>query len=157
MKILAIDPGVTTGYCKMENRKLRPEQHMHEVDECWDFVEDYAPDHIICEDFEFRGRARTNLVLYSVQLIGVVRLYELKRNARMQPPFVEVFLQKAATGKAYYTNKQLKDLGLHRPGAQWEHSMDATRHLMHWLTFGPGYRFIEGKRITELGLELERA
>lgn len=153
MRILAIDPGVTSGFCKLEAKVLTPEQHMYDVDEVWDYIDAYTPDHIICEDFEFRGKARTGLVLFSVQLIGVVRLYEIKRNAKRLP--CTVFLQKAAQGKAYYTNKQLKDLKLYKPGAAWEHSMDATRHLMHWLTFGPGYRFIEGKRVSELGLKLE--
>lgn len=157
MKLLAVDPGVTTGYCfatlhggataDQINIQLdvKPEQHLDDVDECWDRIEKFDPRYIVCEDFEFRqGKQRTGLVLYSVQLIGIVNLYGAKAEN------CAVTLQKASTGKGYYTNKVLKDYGVYKPGAAWEHSMDATRHLLHWLTFGSGYQLIEGKQMKDI-------
>lgn len=154
MRILAIDPGITTGYCLATTYgrndtemiiEITPKQNVDDVDDIWRQLEDLEPRYIICEDFEFRQKARTGLNLFPMQAIGVVRLYE-----QMASHQCAAVLQKAATGKAYYTNKQLKDLGVYKPGAAWEHSMDATRHLLHWLTFGSGYQFIQGKRIEDL-------
>lgn len=138
MKLLAVDPGVTTGYCFAEltdNRlKYTPYQMPDDVEDLWNRLRSFAPEHVICEDFEFRGKARTGLVLFSVQLIGVCRLYEALMNGKPQ-----VHLQKAAQGKSYYSDKLLKDRGIYKRGVP--HGMDATRHLLHWLTFGFGYQF----------------
>lgn len=153
MNILAVDPGVTTGYCFAElhnlnhstdiELKLRPVQHTDDVEEIWDRVEAFKPRYIICEDFEFRQRSRAGLVLFSVQAIGVIRLYEQKATHQ-----VAVTLQKAAQGKGYYTDAQLKRLELYKRGVA--HGMDATRHLLHWITFGAGYSLIEGKQISDI-------
>lgn len=155
IKILAIDPGVTSGYCFAEFRnvdhstdveiRLRPEQYCDDVEELWDRIEKFQPRYIICEDFEYRNQARSGLILFSVQLIGVVSLYELKSQKQCA-----IYMQKAAQGKSYYTNTQLKNLGVFKPGESWEHSMDATRHLLHWFTFGAGYQFTQGHDIKDL-------
>lgn len=157
IKILAIDPGVTSGYCFAEmerkdpgsmdftNINLRPEQHIDDVEDCWDRIEEFAPRYIICEDFEYRNKSRSGLVLFSVQLIGVVSLYELKSQQQCA-----VYLQPASQGKSYYSNVLLKKLGVYKPGTAWEHSMDATRHLLHWLTFGAGYQYTQGHDIKDL-------
>lgn len=152
MKILAIDPGVTSGYCFAEldpvgwkRLEIRPEQHVDDVDGVWDRIKEFEPRYIICEDFEYRNKSRHGLVLFSVQAIGVVRLYEFKAITQ-----ISVVLQTAATGKGYYTNKLMKDMGVFKPGAAWEHSMDATRHLLHWLTFREGYQYIQGTDIKDI-------
>lgn len=148
MKILAIDPGVTTGYCyaeievrvhRPENSALRyyPFQWVDDVDECWDRIEAFKPRYIIIEDFEFRQRTRTGLNLFPVQLIGVARLYELKCKDQCA-----VYLQKASYGKSYYTDQQLKQLNLYKKGVP--HGMDASRHLLQWFTFGAGFQYNNG-------------
>lgn len=161
MKILAIDPGVTSGYCfatlegtitrhineeTVNNLSINitPYQQIDDVEDCWDRIEKFQPDYLICEDFEYRNKARAGLVLFSVQLIGVCNLYALKAAK------CSLTLQTAATGKGYYTNDLLKKVGVYKPGAAWEHSMDATRHLLHWLTFREGYQFIQGKDIKDI-------
>lgn len=153
MRLMAIDPGITTGYCFMKTTTQigasgttgllwKAEQHMDEVDAVWDRIEEYEPRYIICEDFEFRQKSRAGLNLYPVQVIGVVRLYEIK--ARRQ---VAVYLQKAAQGKGYYSDNILKSEGFYKRGVP--HGMDATRHLLHWLTFGAGYQFMQDKRLSD--------
>lgn len=158
MRILSIDPGVTSGYClattKLDTEsdgdgivgfELEPFQMVDEVDDVWDRLVKHQPRYIVCEDFEFRQRSRAGLVLFSVQVIGVIRLYGLRCQHQ-----TSVTLQKAAQGKSYYSNTQLKNLGVYKPGANWEHAMDATRHLLHWLTFAEGYQFVQGKDIKDL-------
>jgi hypothetical protein len=155
LKLLAIDPGVTTGYCAAEltgkeKLVLHPSQMVDDVDEVWERLETLKPRYIVIEDFEFRqGKQKTGLNLYPVQIIGVTRLYE-QMGAPLAGHQCAVQLQKAAQAKGYYTNPQLKRLGVFKPGAAWEHSMDATRHLLHWLTFSSGYQLVEGVNIADI-------
>lgn len=153
MKILAIDPGVTTGYCLAEIRNvnqstkilidLHPSQMVDDVDGVWDKLDEIKPRYIVCEDFEFRQKSRAGLVLFSVQVIGVVRLYEIKAEHQ-----IAVYLQKASQGKGYYTDKMLRDVGLYKRGIP--HGTDALRHLCHWLTFGAGSQFTQGHNIKDI-------
>lgn len=151
MRIIAVDPGLTTGFCYakiMENHLYYwPFQMVDDVEEFNDRLEKFNPDYIVMEDFEFRGKARTGLVLFSVQLIGVAQLFVAKA------PQVGFKLQKAAQGKSYYTDKMLKSLGLYVRGIP--HGMDASRHLLHWSTFGPGYQFFQGQQTKNFATILE--
>lgn len=162
MKVLAIDPGGTTGYCtgvfntkvgakeyigtsdtlKPTSITLQPFQQVDDVDEMWRRLEAFEPRYIIMEDFEFRGGARKGLNLFPVQLIGVARLYELY--ARHQ---CALTLQKASFGKSYYTDSMLGKLGFYKRGMP--HGMDAMRHLLQWLTFGAGYQFLGKDKIEK--------
>ena len=148
MKILAVDPGVMTGYVYAE---ITPERTLHvypfemtdEVDDFWRRLHEFKPWRIVMEDFDFRGghqRASTGINYFPIQLIGVARLYEL-----IEPTGkTALFLQKAAQGKAYYSNQTLKENKLYKRGIP--HGMDALRHLLQWITFGPGYQYVEGKQ-----------
>jgi len=158
LRILGIDPGRTTGYCfahllnvsdELNSPVLLidPRQHMDDVDDLWDRIAEFKPRYIICEDFEFRNKARAGLVLFSVQLIGITRLYELK-GAPLLKHQCAVTLQKAAQGKGYYSDLLLKQIGVYKRGVP--HGMDATRHLLHWMTFGAGYSMIQGLDIGKL-------
>ena len=139
MRVIAIDPGRTTGYCyaafKDDKLFYHPFQMTDDVDDLWHRLVKFKPVHIVIEDFEFRGGARKGLDLYPVQLIGVVNLFHaLSSN--------QLYVQKAATGKSYYSDNTLKKLDLYVRGIP--HGMDASRHLLQWATFGPGYRFSKG-------------
>jgi hypothetical protein len=152
MKIISIDPGVMTGYCYAEliGNKLEyyPFQMVDEVDDLWRRLKEFKPDYAIIEDFEFRGgkRATSGLNLFSVQLIGVTRLYGELTNAR-------VFIQKAAQGKSYYTDPVLKQIGLHKRGIP--HAMDASRHLLQWCMFGFGNQFIDKQSTDDFATILD--
>lgn len=147
LKVIAIDPGVMTGYCfaTIENGKLhyRTFQVMDEVDDLWTRLDSLKPRFIVCEDFDFRGghqRAATGINYFPIQLIGVARLYSLVADHQCA-----CYLQKASTGKAYYTNPVLKAAG-HLPrgmATNVEHGVDAMRHLFQWFTFGPGFKYNE--------------
>jgi hypothetical protein len=138
MRVIAIDPGGVTGYCyaRIENGCIEyaPFQMQDDVEDLWDRLYKFSPDHTIIEDFEFRGGARRGLDLFPVQLIGVTYLYHNKFNPRAR-----LHIQKAATGKAYYTDAVLKRNGLYVRGCA--HGMDASRHLLQWFTFGYGHKY----------------
>jgi len=143
-KILAIDPGVMTGYVYAritEDKQLEclPFQMMDEVDDLWRRLDEFKPNIIVMEDFEFRGRASTGLNLFPVQLIGVVRLWEMTEPTGK----LRVFMQKASFGKAYYTDKMLRSHGVYKRGIP--HGMDALRHLLQWATFGAGFNLVDLK------------
>jgi hypothetical protein len=138
MKIIALDPGITTGIAygiiekglmtvDANQRQWTHSQLASELQVNW-------PDVVICETFEYRNKARAGLELYPVELIGVVKLYI---QTCISP--VELILQNAATGKGYYSDQKLKDEGVYQRGVP--HGMDALRHLLHWYTFGPGYKY----------------
>lgn len=138
IKVIAIDPGVTTGYAygdiKEGNLKFHITQSRDEVWDLWDRLKKYTPDYVIIEDFEFRkGSQRGGLNLFPQQMIGVTRLYSvLTKNNRL-------FIQNAAQGKSYYTDNVLKQSNLYMRGIP--HGTDASRHLLQWFTFGFGYQF----------------
>lgn len=145
MRVIAIDPGVMSGYAyaEVENGHCSffPFQMTDDVDDMWRRLVKFQPRHIIMEDFEYRGgRRTTGLNLFPVQLIGVARLYELNAPGGK----CALFLQKAAQGKAYYSDNMLKSLHLYKRGVP--HGTDASRHLLQWLTFGPGYQYISGNK-----------
>lgn len=156
-KVLAIDPGVTTGYCQaiVYGGKLSyyTFQMTDEVDDLWRRLQDEAPSFIICEDFEFRGghhKAATGINYFPLQLIGVARLY-----AELQPAGqCACILQKPAQGKAYYTNPVLKAQGHLPRGAATNvhHGIDAMRHLFQWFTFGPGFKYNSGEKDWASGI-----
>lgn len=147
MRIIAIDPGVTTGFCYAEldedlgKVEYDPFQWKDEVNDLWERLYEFKPDVIICEDFEHRrGNYQGGLNLFPVQLIGVTRLFSLNEG-------VPIFLQKAAQGKSYYTDPILKQLNLYRRGIP--HGMDASRHLLQWCMFGSGYQYMSSKKTEE--------
>jgi hypothetical protein len=111
-----------------------------DVDDFWRRLVSIKPRHLIIEDFEFRqGKQKTGLNLFPVQMIGIARLYSLIGNTQCA-----VHIQKAAQGKSYYTDNILKSLDLYKRGIP--HAIDASRHLLHWFTFGSGYQYNGGTR-----------
>lgn len=134
--ILSIDPGGTTGYAIGEvidnsfrfvdcgEAKLSPA-------DLFGLCECLGPLYVVAESFEFRQQ-KHRIVLDSRNLLGVLELWTTLRNRHF-------CTQSAATGKAYFTDDKLKQGNVYKIGAQ--HARDATRHLLHFVTFGEGYQF----------------
>lgn len=146
-RIISLDPGGTTGYTiaymfDQKNVVCEPKQAIFDVENLWDLLDGFSPRYIIMEDFEFRQKSRAGLNLFPVQLIGIASLYELKAKHQCS-----LKLQKASQGKGYYTDNILKKYGFYKRGLP--HGMDSLRHLLHWLTFGAGYQFLENKKIED--------
>jgi hypothetical protein len=145
IKLISIDPGITSGYCygriNENNLTYYPFEMTDDVDDMWRRIKKFQPRFIIMEDFKFR-RGKGKIELFPVQLIGVVRLYSV-----LAPHPCDLYLQQPITGKSYYSNEVLKSHDLYRRGIG--HAMDASRHLLQWFTFGPGFRYAGSKRVTE--------
>lgn len=134
MKILAFDPGGATGYCQadvsgtaarivcgqIENRN----HHML----LWETLHAAQPDLVISESFEYRNQARAGLVLVSKEYIGICKLWCIlnKKEYREQSPSIAM---------GFVKDNNIKNLGLWKPGNP--HAMDATRHMLYYLTNGP--------------------
>lgn len=140
IRVIAIDPGVESGYAyaKVEDGRVKffPFQMVDDVDDLFLRLKKFFPRYIVMEDFEFRGGAARGLNLFPVQLIGVARLYEMSGVGGQ----CAIYMQKASQGKGYYSDAILKARKIYKRGIP--HGMDATRHLMQWLTFGAGHQFI---------------
>lgn len=136
MIALSLDPGKTTGAAVGtligDKCLIRASQHRFDHLELWHQLEILKPDYVITEDFEIRRNSPAGLVLYSLELIGVMEIWT---SLNRKP----LFRQKASEGKGYYTDALLRRHEVYIRGKP--HSMDATRHLLHWLTYNWGYQF----------------
>lgn len=160
MKVLAIDPGGTTGYCEgqfvthvgntntfIDSFKeapsgilLKPYMMPDDCEELWDRLDQLRPDIVVMESFEYRNRSRAGLDLTPVKLIGVAELYSAKSGARL-------YMQTPSQGKTYYTDTLLKKYGFYKRGQP--HAMDALRHMLQWLSFGAGYQYLGKNKIED--------
>jgi hypothetical protein len=150
IKVLTLDPGVTTGYCLavIEDPRtvfLAYGEERINVRQLWDGMNKLSPDVLICEDFTYRNRARAGLDLTPVKMIGVVELWAAPMNLAIGRTSKgrEIFFQTAAEGKGHYKDQALRDAGVYKKGVN--HGRDACRHFLQWLTFGAGYQHTEGE------------
>lgn len=138
VRVLALDPGGTTGlaYGRIEGKALtlNYDQKVLTEFDLLDEIDAFQPNYLICEDFEYRNRARTGLDLTPVKLIGIVRYYGQSPTNKCK-----VTIQKASKGKSFWSNDKLKAAGLYIRGLP--HGRDAARHLLHWMMFEEGYKF----------------
>lgn len=138
MKVIALDPGVTTGYAtgtivEGEMFVATGEGRLKHLD-LWMILHTEKPDIVISESFEFRNQSRKGLELYSRELIGVTHLY-----AQMEG--VEVTLQNPLKDSetTFFNDNKLKQHHIHKPGKG--HANDAARHLLTWYQFRSGYQY----------------
>lgn len=144
-KILALDPGGTTGWALYQDMtvegdqydcppaimsgdfytigQIGPEEHHGRL---WHLFQHQQPTMIVCESFEFRqfDGHRTGIRLDSKEYIGLVKLW---RELEGTP----VVFQTASLGKTFCTDDKIKALNLWTPGHK--HAMDAMRHLLTYM------------------------
>lgn len=129
-RILAIDPGTTTGlavYHTTEDRwelaQIGPEPHHLAL-----YRLCCNADEIVCEDFNFRPNpGRRKIVLDSKEYIGIAKLASEQYDIplRMQLP---------SQAKGLWSDDKLKALDRWFAGNSYKHAMDATRHMLYYLT-----------------------
>lgn len=132
MKYMAIDPGEMTGLCLFitsDPAKWFRIQQRWNHKQLYELLRRNEPDFIICESFTYQ--IRDKVVLYPVELIGVVKLY-------IQTVGTPNYWQHASQVKKLWTNEKLKKLGLHLTGKDVgqpdaNDANDATRHMLHYL------------------------
>jgi hypothetical protein len=127
MRILAIDPGETTGLAAIDldtfgwpitTWTLGPATHH---DRLFKILGGYNA--VVCESFDNRGNIAALLV--SVEYIGVVKLAS-------DLHLTEAIFQTPSEGKTFWDDRKLRKLGLWKPTT---HERDAVRHLLYFLTF----------------------
>lgn len=154
MRVIALDPGITTGLSvasvEDETVELTCEQALFDHWHLYELLAELRPEHIVCESFEYRNRSRAGLVLFSVELIGIVKFYQ-----QATAHAVELYFPTAAKGKShdynFFNDDKLKKMGLYVKGK--EHGRDAVRHFMNWFTFGAGYQFNAGQSVRLLATQ----
>ncbi len=138
--LVAIDPGHTTGHACFKgtelsySKQVRTENMSESGSWMWDVIgvgdSTFHPDRVVIEDYRIYGwRAKHHSWsgVHTARLIGAIEYVCSKHN-------IMLIKQSAQSGKGFWTDKKLKEFGMHEPGAR--HSCDAIRHGLHWLTFG---------------------
>ena len=126
MIIVTFDPGITTGVAIYRDGHYRSEEidstNLTSIYNYLEYCGDSEPN-IAYEDFKHRpGLIKTEL--YSIQVIGVIRLWASQREL----PEPKCWLP--ATIKAFWTDDKIKALGLWKKGQG--HAMDALRVLLKY-------------------------
>ena len=129
-RILAFDPGGTTGYAVLIDDKddkidtgILEGEHHHPL---LNFLHDWAPETIVYERFDYR-RNKKHAELDSVEYIGVIKMYGQMTNC----PIIEQPQLKGQKG--FWTDDKLKELELYTPNIT--HPNDAVRQLLYYITF----------------------
>lgn len=139
-RLLALDPGETTGVCQIErigdNTLLVNQFQEHTniiewgIDSFDKLISFYTPSIVIIESYRiysWKTKQHTWQSLHTPRLIGVAEcLCRLKR--------IPLIQQSAQQGKGFVTDERLKEWDFYKPGIP--HSMDATRHMLQFLLFG---------------------
>lgn len=135
MRILALDPGGTTGWTSYDDDggkvpawgwgQLEEEDHHVQL---YDLLDRQQPDVVVCERFTYRPHL-PHAVLISRDYIGVATLW-CKQNG------VEIVMQMPAHAKGLWDDKKLKAVNLYQVNKR--HANDATRHLLYYLTINIG-------------------
>lgn len=122
-KIIAFDPGYTTGVAFYDSKEIVLEEVVgHDV--IWDMLNELNPDAIVYEKFFYQRRDKVDLT--PVEIIGVIKLFA---------SIIDVTCvgQSAQQAKRFWTDSKIKKLDLWAPGHP--HAMDALRHLLYFRTF----------------------
>lgn len=140
MRLIALDPGGTTGVARLfggigrdsiEVTQLGPHEHHQDL---WIYLETAVPEVVICERFMYQRREVDKGVALNIdarEYIGIAKLWCLLNDAK----FV---LQTPAQAKNLWKDDKLKKIGLYSTNAR--HANDATRHLLYFLTVTLGDR-----------------
>lgn len=138
IKIVAFDPGVTTGYAYGTIKGTEFEfygcgEFRFTYLELYNLLESISPLYVVAEGFEYRNSSRQGLVLESRNILGVLELWCQIRDRRFRT-------QSAYSGKSHFSDDKLRRKGVYKKGAG--HARDATRHLLRFIEFGEGSRYV---------------
>lgn len=150
MKVLALDPGRTTGYSvgiiKPDTEfEFISKQTKFTHQELYYMMEIESPDCIVCESFDFRNGVRTGTDLISAELIGLVHLYCSVYEKRLD--FQSASTHGAGGKHGRFNNVNLKRMGIYVPARP--HAMDSLRVLLYWYEHGKGFQFNNRKGFKE--------
>lgn len=148
MKIVALDPGGTTGICVLDSEsyavrltELGPGDHHLALDL---FLNNERPDVLIVEEFFYRikkskGTEMPGINLISKEYIGIAKLWVQMIN--IEGPCSTLVMQTPGQGgggrdhSGFWKNDKLQKLGLYKAPEGRQHMADALRHALYWLSF----------------------
>jgi hypothetical protein len=147
-KILALDPGETTGWCTLELKasdsplasraEVRPHYCAGQIvtnpiEQATPLLtklfEEQKPDHIVCEDYRvysWKTKSHSWEELHTPQLIGSIRTLAQQLN-------IPISFEMAQQPKQFVTDEKLKEWGIYHRGMK--HARDAQRHAIYFLLF----------------------
>jgi hypothetical protein len=150
VRILAVDPGPTTGFCIYDSEARggrgkgfvdcwnEPLGTTDPHDRLWHTLETVDYDLLMVERFEFRkdDAARAKIDYDAAEYVGVCKLWAQQAvYGRLSFP---LHLVSASTiGKSAFwsdDNKRVKQIGLYDSKAA-PHGMDAKRHILYYISF----------------------
>jgi hypothetical protein len=128
-KIIALDPGKTTGVAVYTYRKVNSSmerfwirRQITELHSLWKLLATENPEVIVYETFlQSFGAGATDFS--AVEAIGVIKLYSQATDKMLIPQARQV--------KNFWTDEKIKTLSLWESGTK--HAMDATRHMLYYL------------------------
>lgn len=126
--IMAFDPGLHTGLCifwPAVNRMSTDE--LDSLESVWDQLSRHDPSVVVYESFHWQSRRSVDFT--PIEVIGVIKLWCKLNGKKLEP-------QTPSQGKAFWTDDKLKRANLYVVGSP--HKRDATRHMLHYLTFNQG-------------------
>lgn len=137
-RIIALDPGGTTGwaigYVRGEHCEVFASEERWKASGLHAWLTVQKPNRLVAEGFEYRPSYETHhgLDLTSPRLLGVCELYAFQNDI----PYTEQMAAQVLGG--YYTDDVLKANNMWAVGGAG-HKRAATKHLLHYLHFGPGF------------------
>lgn len=159
IKILALDPGGTTGYSWVDlsgdkeeiptfhGGQLGPHEHFIDL---WQLLQANDWRFVVYEEFTYRmvaidDKKRGNVYspkieLVSKEYIGLIKFWTL---ATPQGRTIDLVPQQpsAAVGRqTFWTAEKMKKMGVYKEGKP--HQNDATRHLLYYTVTKLGYKAI---------------
>ncbi len=126
-RILALDPGITTGIAILDDGIVITSHFEGSHRQFYDWLDELNPEAIIYESFVYQRRDKVEL--YPVEVIGIIKLWADSNG-------IPAFRQSPAQAKGLFDDDKLKKMGLWKKG--YRHGMDATRHLMYHLVVTRG-------------------
>jgi hypothetical protein len=133
-RLLALDPGHTTGWAVFEHGKLTACGQSETEQKGWAEIDrlfnDIDPTMVIYENYrvyQHKLARHSNSEVYTLRLVGVIEyLCDVKHR-------IPRYNQMASQAKGFVTDEKLKHWGFYRVGLR--HARDAIRHGCYFLLF----------------------
>lgn len=129
MRVLAVDPGLTSGYMVVHNDHVVRHGQLSPMDMCNVFESEAimkagGERAFVYERFQITPMtAKNSPQPTALEIIGVLKYFAYVYK-------IKVYEQTPTNAKRFSTNKKLKELGLYATGQ--EHCRDAARHYLLW-------------------------
>lgn len=132
-RLLALDPGETTGWCVFTGNELTGWGQQPCLDDpakaITEVFANLRPTHVVCEDYKVYGwktKQHSWAGLFTPKLIGGIQLLCSQNELWLR-------MQMANVAKVFCTDDKLRQWGMYQPSQR--HARDAIRHACYTLLF----------------------